>query len=78
MRNYTTQFFACPVKNSFVKFSSYGGKWGTAFEKAAYRGGWSHLPEIPEEKRYAMKRDSDFIALRQPESVDAPLTEIAP
>ena len=28
-------------------------------------------------KRYAMKSDSDIIALRQPESVDGPLTEIA-
>jgi len=30
-----------------------------------------------QEERYAMKNDTDIIALRQPESVDDPLTEIA-
>src|SRR3981189_2402126 len=45
--------------------------------KAAYRGGCQSLPEPPRKERYAMSRDTTIIALRQPDNIDDPLTELA-
>src|SRR5688572_6507112 len=42
-------------------------------ERSAYRGGCPNL----QEERYAMKDDTSSIPLRQPGSVEDPLTEIA-
>ena len=48
---------------------SYAGKWVTVIEKAAYCDGCKNPPRPPK-KRYAVKNDTEIIALRQPESVD--------
>jgi transposase-like protein len=55
---------------------SYGRTWVMRAEGAAYRGGCRACQNLQKE-RYAMKDDTSIIPLRQPGSVEDPLTEIA-